>query len=60
VLEPATWRLELLVCGDNIRPERTFIALSFDGRWPAPERAAIWEHLLVHGPFPTMPELPHD
>ena len=47
ILEPATWRLELLVCGDNIRPERSFATLSFDGtrvrslRWFRPETAAI-------------------
>jgi hypothetical protein len=48
-LEPATWRLELLVCGDNIKPERTFITLSFDGTWPDPDNT-VWEHFLIHGP----------
>src|SRR5262249_44124583 len=50
VLDPATWRLELLVCGDNIKPERTFVSLSFDGVWPDPDGPAVWEHFLVHGP----------
>jgi hypothetical protein len=49
-LEPATWRLELLVCGDNITAERSFVTLSFDGTWPHPESAAIWEHFVVQGP----------
>jgi hypothetical protein len=35
ILEPATWRLELLVCGDNIRLERSFVTLSFDGNLAA-------------------------
>jgi hypothetical protein len=37
ILVPASWRLELLVCGDNIRPERSFVTLSFDGTWPQAE-----------------------
>jgi hypothetical protein len=54
VLEPATWRLELLVVGDNISPERSFVTLSFDGTWPQPESLAIWEHFLVQGPLPEI------
>jgi hypothetical protein len=54
VLEPATWRLELLVVGDNISPERSFVTLSFDGTWPRPESLAIWEHFLVQGPLPEI------
>jgi hypothetical protein len=50
LLDPATWRLELLVCGDNIRPQRSFVTVTFDGTWPDPGSAAIWEHLLVDGP----------
>jgi hypothetical protein len=59
-LEPATWRLELLVCGDNIRPERSFAALSFDGTWPQPDSTAIWEHSVVHGPSPELSQPPVD
>jgi len=54
VLEPGTWRLELLVCGDNITPERSFVTLSFDGAWPQPESSAIWEHFVVGGPAPEI------
>jgi len=54
VLEPATWRLEFLVCGDNIRPGRSFVILSFDGTRPQPESSAIWRHFLVHGPSPEI------
>ena len=50
LLDPATWRLELLVCGDNIRPERCFVTVTFDGNWPDPGSAAIWEHFLIEGP----------
>jgi hypothetical protein len=50
LLDPATWRLELLVCGDNIRPERSFVTVTFDGNWPDPGSAAIWEHFLIEGP----------
>ena len=50
VLEPASWQLELLVCGDNIRPERSFLTLSYDGTPPGPETAAIWKHFLVQEP----------
>lgn len=57
-LEPAVWRLELLVCGDNIKPERTFVTISFDGAWPqaASESPAIWEHFLIDGPRPELVE----
>jgi hypothetical protein len=58
ILEPATWRLELLIVGDNISPERSFVSLSFDGTWLQPDSAAIWEHFLVHGPLPKMPQPP--
>jgi hypothetical protein len=51
VLEPATWRLELLVVGDNIRPERSFVTVSFDGAGSQEESAAIWEHFVVDWPF---------
>jgi hypothetical protein len=54
VLEPATWRLELLIAGDNIRAERTFVTVTFDGTWPDPEGSAIWEHFVVHGPSPEI------
>jgi hypothetical protein len=54
MLEPATWRLELMVCGDNITPERSFVTISFDGAWPQHDSSAIWEHFLVHGPFPQI------
>lgn len=53
-LEPATWRLELLACGDNITPQRSFVTLSFDGTWPQPGSPAIWEHFLVDGPSPEI------
>ena len=46
-LEPATWRLELLVCGDNITPRRSFLTLFFDGVWPEHESRAVWEHFVV-------------
>jgi hypothetical protein len=50
ILEPATWQLELLVVGDNVTPERSFVTVSFDGSWPRVDDLAIWEHFLVHGP----------
>jgi hypothetical protein len=50
LLESAIWRLELLVCGDNIRAERSFVAVSFDGTWPRAEVGTIWEHFVVHAP----------
>ena len=49
-LEPGTWRLELMICGDNIHADRTFITLTFDGTWPESDPTAIWEHFVVHGP----------
>jgi hypothetical protein len=51
-LEPGTWRLELLVRGDNIKPERSFVTVSFDGMLPEEASADIWEHLTVLGPSP--------
>jgi len=50
-LEPATWRLELLVCGDNIRPQRSFVTLAYDGSCPDADPSQIWSHFLVDGPF---------
>jgi hypothetical protein len=50
VLEPGTWCLELLVCGDNIDAQRYFVTVSFDGNWPEPDGPAIWEHFRVEGP----------
>jgi hypothetical protein len=50
VLDPATWRVELMVCGDNIEPERAYVTLAFDGRWPRPGSPEVWEHFLVDGP----------
>jgi hypothetical protein len=58
ILEPATWRLELLIVGDNISPERSFVRLSFDGTWLQPDSPAIWEHFLVHGPLPKLLQPP--
>ncbi|HEY7620177.1 MAG TPA: hypothetical protein VH834_10410 [Solirubrobacteraceae bacterium] len=58
MLEPAMWRLELMVCGDNIKPERAFVALSFDGTWPQRENDTIWKHFLVHGPSPDIAQPP--
>jgi hypothetical protein len=59
-LEPGTSRLELLLCGDNITPERTFVALTFDGMAMGPDDGeSIWEHFLVHGPSPELSEPPN-
>jgi hypothetical protein len=60
LLEPGIWRLELLVVGDNIRPQRSFVTLAFDGTRTQPETLAIWEHFLVHGPFPQISEPPEE
>jgi hypothetical protein len=57
-LESATWRLELLVCGDNMRAERCFITVAFDGAWPQPGNAAIWEHFRVNGPYRELSKPP--
>lgn len=59
-LEPATWRLELLVAGDNIRAARLFVTVTFDGTWPDPESPAIWEHFIVDGPSPEIPQPSQD
>jgi hypothetical protein len=50
ILEPATWQLELLVAGDNVTPERSFVILSFDGHWPELDHGTIWEHFVVDAP----------
>ena len=60
ILEPATWQLELLVVGDNVTPERSFVILSFDGQWPELGNRTIWEHFLVHGPNPKTSRPPQD
>jgi hypothetical protein len=49
-LGPGTWRLELLVCADNINAQRYFVTVSFDGRWPELDGPGIWDHLRVDGP----------
>ena len=45
---------------DNIRPERTFFTVAFDGMWPhaQSERPVIWEHFLVNGPLPEVSRAP--
>ena len=48
--------MELLVCGDNITPERTSVTVSFDGSWPRPGGPEIWEHFLVYGPLAEITE----
>jgi hypothetical protein len=60
ILEPATWQLELLVVGDNIRPERSFVTLSYDGQWPRLDDPTIWEHFVVDGPHPEPSRPPED
>jgi hypothetical protein len=45
-------RPELDGRGDNVRPERSFFTLTFDGRWSPPGSPTIWEHFLVRGPSP--------
>jgi hypothetical protein len=60
VLESVTWRLELMVVGDNIKPGRSFVTLSFDGVWPQAESGAIWEHFVVRGPLPEIARPPED
>jgi hypothetical protein len=49
-LEPGTWRLELLVCGDNIAALRYFVTLAWDGEWPDGRADGIWDHFAVEGP----------
>ena len=51
VLEPGVWELELLVCGDNIKAQRYFVRVLFDGVWLESESAEIWDHFLVEGPW---------
>jgi hypothetical protein len=58
ILEPATWQLELLVVGDNVTPERSFVTLSFDGQWPELDHGTIWEHFVVDGPNPEASRSP--
>ncbi|HWC70423.1 MAG TPA: hypothetical protein VG993_04595, partial [Actinomycetota bacterium] len=60
ILEPATWQLELLVVGDNIRPERSFVTLSYDGQWPQLDDPTIWKHFVVDGPHPEPLRPPED
>ena len=35
-----------------------FVAITFDGTWPDPESAEIWEHFVVDGPSPEIPQPP--
>jgi hypothetical protein len=41
-----------MVVGDNIKPDRSFVSLTFDGTWPHAESGSIWEHFVVRGPSP--------
>jgi hypothetical protein len=54
-LEPGTWKLDLLVLADNIKAQRYFITVSFDGNWPELDGPAIWDHLRVDGPSSRRP-----
>jgi hypothetical protein len=49
-LDPGAWRLDLMVCGDNISAQRYFVTVSFDGTRPEPESPEIWQHFIVEGP----------
>jgi hypothetical protein len=49
-LDPGTWRLELVVCADNINAQRYFVTVFFDGCWPELDAAGIWDHLRIDGP----------
>ena len=38
-----------------------FVAITFDGTWPDAESAEIWEHFVVDGSSPEIPQpLEHD
>jgi hypothetical protein len=50
ILDPGTWKLDLIVCGDNISAQRYFITVSFDGSCPELESPEIWDHFLIEGP----------
>jgi hypothetical protein len=60
ILEPATSQLELLVVGDNIRPERSFVTLSYGGQWPHLDDPTISKHFVVDGPHPEPLRPPED
>jgi hypothetical protein len=49
-LEPGEWRIVLLVCGDNIKAQRYFVTLAFDGQWPEPGTPKVSDHFRVDGP----------
>ena len=50
MLDTGAWQLELLVCGDNIKAQRYFVTVSFDGTSPELESPEIWNHFRVDGP----------
>jgi hypothetical protein len=59
-LEPATWRLELLVCRGQ-RQIRTVVCHPLVRRDLAPAGdPAIWEHFVVRGPSPEISQPPED
>jgi hypothetical protein len=57
-LDPGTWRLELMICGDNVAAQRLAVLVAFDGTWPHSAATEIWDHFLVHGPSSTDPGPP--
>ena len=57
VLDTGAWRLDLMVCGDNISARRYFVTVSFDGSCLKLESPDIWQHFLVEGP--TLRATPH-
>jgi hypothetical protein len=60
-LDPGSWQLHLLVCGDNIPARRYHVTLTFDGATTPTDRDTIWDHFIVEGPYlqpapaPTLP-----
>ena len=51
LLEPGRWRLELLVCGDNIKAQRYYVTVSVDRGDLDVDSPEVWEHFLIDGPW---------
>jgi len=58
LLAPGEWRLELLVCGDNIKAKRYYLTVALDGNGVDIDSPDVWDHFVVDGPWTEAPEAP--
>ena len=58
-LEAGSWRLELVVAGDNVKAARLHLALGFSAEWWDPDTGKLWTNtVVIVGPSSRAPTEP--